>query len=100
MAVGAERRATFADRGNSEEVYPITTVDNSSSSSRSSVPGYTFQVKPKPIDAWSGVPQTPFSAGLPTLLFDGSVRTLSPSIDERLFWSAVTRDKGEVLIDW
>jgi prepilin-type N-terminal cleavage/methylation domain-containing protein len=99
-AVAPERRATFADRGNSEEVFPVTYTDNGSTYSRSSVPGYTFQVKPKPADAWSGVPQTPFSAGLPTLLFDGSVRTLSPSIDERLFWGAVTRDKGEVLTDW
>lgn len=60
----------------------------------------TFQVKPTLEGAWSGVPQTPFSAGLPTLLFDGSVRTLSPRIDEYVFWGAVTRDKGEVLGDW
>lgn len=95
-----ERRATFADRGQKDEVYPITYSDNGVMRSRSSVPGYTFQVKPKLELAWSGVPQTPFSAGLPTLLFDGSVRTISPSIDEFVFWAAVTRDKGEVLADW
>ncbi|MEO2092011.1 MAG: hypothetical protein ABGY75_21360, partial [Gemmataceae bacterium] len=67
---------------------------------RPSVPGQTFQVRPKPDDAWSGVPQTPFSAGLPALLFDGSVRTLSPRIDTTVFWGAITRDRGEVLSDW
>ena len=81
-------------------MYPVTTIINGNPSTRASIPGKTFQVKPKLDDAWSGTPQTPFSAGLPVLLFDGSVRTLSPSIDERLFWSAVTRDRGEVLIDW
>lgn len=96
-----DRRATFADRGNREEVYPITfTVGNEVVTRSSLATGITFQVKPRLDQAWSGVPQTPFSGGLPTLLFDGSVRTLSPSIDERLFWGAVTRDKGEILADW
>jgi len=95
------RRASFADRGNREEVYPITYMVGSEVVTRSSVAtGITFQVKPRLDQAWSGVPQTPFSGGLPTLLFDGSVRTLSPSIDERVFWGAVTRDRGEVLADW
>lgn len=95
-----ERRATFADRGQKEEVYPISYTDGSMVRSRSSVPGYTFQVKPKRELAWSGAPQTPFSAGLPSLQMDGSVRTISPSIDEFIFWAAVTRDKGEILGDW
>ena len=95
-----ERRASFADRGIIEDVYPVTTLVVGIPSTRASVPGKTFQVRPKLEDAWSGIPQTPFSAGLPVLLFDGSVRTLSPSIDERLFWGAVTRDRGEVLSDW
>lgn len=95
-----ERRASFADRGIGEDVYPVTTTINGTPTTRASVPGKTFQVKPATIDAWSGTPQTPFSAGLPVLLFDGSVRTLSPSIDERLFWGATTRDRGEILADW
>jgi hypothetical protein len=97
---GGRRRASFADRGFREEVMPVALTVNGVPVTRPSVPGHTFQVRPKPDDAWSGVPQTPFSAGLPTLLFDGSVRTLSPSIDTTLFWGAVTRDKGEVLTDW
>jgi hypothetical protein len=35
-----------------------------------------------------------------TLLFDGSVRTVRPGIDPAVFWSAVTRDGGEVAGDF
>ena len=94
------RRATFADRGFGGEVYPVTTTINGQVVTRPSVPGQTFQVRPKLQSAWSGVPQTPFESGLPTLFFDGSVRTLSSRIDPSLFWGAVTRDRGEVLSDW
>jgi prepilin-type N-terminal cleavage/methylation domain-containing protein len=100
-AYAPSRRASFADRGIAEDVYPVTfTGPDGLPRSRSSVPGYTFQVRPKAEQAWSGVPQTPFSSGLPTLLFDGSVRALRGSVDEYVFWSAVTRDRGEVLTDW
>lgn len=97
---GGDRRASFADRGYYGEVIPITRNTPAGPVTRPSVPGQTFQVQPKPESAWCAVPQTPFAAGLPTLLFDGSVRTLSPKIDETVFWGAVTRDKGEVLADW
>ena len=97
---GGRRRASFADRGFAEEVYPFTQVENGVPVTRPSVPGQTFQVRPKPESAWAALPQTPFAAGLPVLLFDGSVRTLSPTIDERTFWGAVTRNGGEVLTDW
>ncbi|MCU0705334.1 MAG: DUF1559 domain-containing protein [Fimbriiglobus sp.] len=97
---GNLRRASFADRGIAEDVFPVTLRNESPPRTRSSVPDYTFQVRPKLELAWSGVPQTPFTAGLPTVLFDGSVRTLRPSIDEFVFWAAVTRDRGEILSDW
>lgn len=96
----ASRRATFADAGYRGEVIPITSMINGQPVTRPSVPGQTFQVRPKIDSAWSALPQTPYVSGLPTLLFDGSVRTLSPTIDPSLFWSAVTRDRGEVLADW
>lgn len=98
--ITSSRRATFADRGFAGEVFPVTTTVNGQAVTRPSVPGQTFQVRPKPDSAWCGVPQTPFESGLPTLFFDGSVRTLSPRIDPSLFWGAVTRDRGEVLSDW
>lgn len=95
------RRATFADRGIAEEVFPVTFAMGSQMVTRSSLAtGITFQSKPRLDQAWSGVPQTPFAGGLPSLLFDGSVRTISPAVDERIFWGAVTRNRGELLADW
>ncbi len=94
------RRPSFADRGYGDDVFPVTSSVNGLTSTRPSVPGQTFQVSPKLSQAWSGVPQTPFHSGLPTLLFDGSVRTISPNIDPQIFWGAVTRDGGEVLSEW
>lgn len=44
--------------------------------------------------------QTPFTAGLPVAMADGSVRTVRPSVDPFIFWGAVTPDRGEVLGDW
>ena len=61
-----------------------------------SQPGRTFQVRPRVEDADGKVLQTPFRAGLPVALFDGSVRTLSPGIDESVFWGLVTPAGGEV----
>ena len=65
-----------------------------------SQPGKTFQVSPRVEDANSRVPQSPFPSGLPVALFDGSVRTLSPSIHESIFWGLVTPSGGEVLGDY
>lgn len=90
--IGGLRRPGFADRGQMADVLPITV----GGVTRPSVPGQTFQVRPKVEDAWSGIPQTPFSAGLPTAFFDGSVRTLSPTVDPSTFWGAVTPAGGEV----
>jgi type II secretory pathway pseudopilin PulG len=95
-AIGGERRAGFADRGYLNDVVPVTAIQNGAPVTRGSVPLVTFQVKPTLDDAWSGIPQTPFSAGLPTALYDGSVRTLSGRIDPNVFWSAVTPAGGEV----
>jgi hypothetical protein len=44
-------------------------------------------------------PQTPFSAGLPVALFDGSVRTIRPGVRPEVFWAMVTPAGGEVFIE-
>ncbi len=88
-----DRRPSFADSGWSD-VLPVT--DPLTGVTRASVPGKTFQVKPKPIDADRTIPQTPFTAGLPVAMFDGSVRMIRPGVSEHVFWSAVTPRGGEV----
>jgi hypothetical protein len=85
------RRPTFADAGWGDAV-PVT----AGNISRSSVPGLTFQLKPLPADADRRIPQTPFTAGLPVGMFDGSVRTVRPGVSEAVFWAAVTPRGGEV----
>jgi type II secretory pathway pseudopilin PulG len=94
---GGNRRATLADKG-WHDVLPVQ--DFTSGKTVASIRGKTFQVRPTVEDADSKIPQTPFLAGLPVALFDGSVRTLSPSIDESIFWSLVTPNGGEVIGDF
>ena len=91
------RRPSFADAGYGD-VVPIT--EGNPPVTRPSVPGLTFQVKPKLLEADMRLPQTPFSGGLPVSLFDGSVRTLSPGISPAVFWSLVTPAGGEVVTDF
>lgn len=89
------RQATFADRIY-DDVLPVT----SGAVTRPSVAGMTFQLRPKLDECNYRVLQTPFSAGLLVALFDGSVRTVSPSVSPAVFWGAVTPAGGEVLGDW
>lgn len=87
------RRPTFADRSFPTEVFPIKSNNNSTVPS---IPGQTFQNRPKVENAWCGVPQTPFDSSLPVLMFDGSVRSIQSGIDESVFWGAVTRNGNEI----
>nr|MCU0702695.1 DUF1559 domain-containing protein [Fimbriiglobus sp.] len=82
-----KRRASFADAGWGD-VIPVTTMFPPVS--RPSVSGLTFQVRPKFLDTDNRIPQTPFSAGLPVAMFDGSVRTVRPGVSPEVFWGAVT----------
>jgi prepilin-type N-terminal cleavage/methylation domain-containing protein len=86
------RRATFADRGWGD-VHPVADP----AGTRPSVPGRTFQLRPRVEDADASVPQTPFPGGLPVALFDGSVRTIRPGVSPEVFWAAVTPAGGEVV---
>jgi prepilin-type N-terminal cleavage/methylation domain-containing protein len=88
-----ERRTSFADAGWGD-VVPVTA--GSPPTTRPSVAGKTFQTRPKPLDADMAVPQTPFSAGLPVALFDGSVRTVRAGVRPEVFWALVSPAGGEV----
>ncbi len=90
-----ERRPSFADAGWGD-VLPVTTIENGVPVTRPSVPGITFQVKPPIKQANAYQLQTPFSAGLPIAMFDGSVRTVRPGISPEVFWAAVTPAAGEI----
>jgi prepilin-type N-terminal cleavage/methylation domain-containing protein/prepilin-type processing-associated H-X9-DG protein len=92
--VYGDRRATFADRG-WDDVLPVT--DGATATTRPSVPGKTFQVRPRPEDVDPHIPQTPHQGGLTAAMFDGSVRTISASVSESVFWGSVTPDGGEVV---
>lgn len=86
------RRATFADRG-WNDVVPVTTGDPPIS--RASRPGATFQVRPSVWEADYHLPASPYN-GLLVVMFDGSVKLISPGVAETVFWAAVTRAAGEV----
>lgn len=114
---GGVRRPTFADGGpilNGKtygDVHPVP--DPATGVTRSSRPGVTFQVAPRP---WFAPPytalydqhvaqpddcdpllaQTPHRAGMIVALADGSVRTVRPSVAEAVFWGMVTPAGGEV----
>jgi prepilin-type N-terminal cleavage/methylation domain-containing protein len=91
------RRPSFADAGWGD-VIPVT--DPGTRVTRPSRPGATFQVRPELHSADAFLPQTPFSAGLPVALFDGSVRTVRPGVAPEVFWAAVTPAGSETLGDW
>src|SRR5262245_16841340 len=94
--ISVARGATFADQPLGD-VYPVT----STSPTNASVPGLTFQAKPRPADCDPRVAQTPHRSGMLVALADGSVRTLSPRISEITYWSAITPTGGDELgNDW
>ena len=85
------RRGSFADAYYGD-VLPVTS-DGVTQPSRA---GATFQVQPTPEQFDPFIPQSPYAGGMPVLMFDGSVRMIQSSISPSAFWSAVTREGGEV----
>lgn len=85
------RRGSFADAYYGD-VLPVT-VDGVTQPSRA---GATFQVQPTPEQFDPFIPQSPYAGGMPVLMFDGSVRMIQSSISPSAFWSAVTREGGEI----
>src|SRR5262245_33018444 len=109
------RRATFADGGpildgnTFDDVYPI----KDGTTTRPSRPGVTFQAAPRargtaglitvydpgvlPLPGWCdpSLAQTPHRGGMLAAMADGSVRTISPGVNESIYWGAVTPDGGE-----
>jgi hypothetical protein len=90
---GDNRRATFADAG-CRDVVPVR--DPATGRTVPSRPGATFEVRPKVVDADARLPHALYARGIQVAMFDGSVRTIRPSVDPSAFWSAVTPNGGEV----
>jgi prepilin-type N-terminal cleavage/methylation domain-containing protein len=88
------RRATFADTYYGD----VVPVPDGAGGVRPSRAGATFQVAPPAEVCDPAIPQTAFAGGMPTLRFDGSVRIVSAGVSPAAFWSAVTRDGGEVAL--
>ncbi|MCI0377848.1 MAG: DUF1559 domain-containing protein [Gemmataceae bacterium] len=85
------RSGTFADPF-WKDVIPVK-VNGQTVASR---PGTTFQTAP-PFEKSDGrVLQATQRQGLLVGMFDGHVRTYSPSVSESVFWSAVTPNTGEL----
>jgi prepilin-type N-terminal cleavage/methylation domain-containing protein len=92
------RAATFADR-RSNDVVPVS--DAVMSTTTASVPGLTFQVRPRLNQCDPRIPQTPHPSGMLAAVLDGSVRVLAGNMSEKTFWGAVTPRGGEVPgMDW
>lgn len=87
------RRATFADSV-FNDVHPVVT--NPTAGPHSSRPGAFIQVRPSVETADCHVLQTPYSSGLLVGYADGSVRTIAANVSDRLFWTQVTPDAGDV----
>jgi prepilin-type N-terminal cleavage/methylation domain-containing protein len=92
--IGSHRRATFADK-QFRDVMPVKdAVFGQTVASRR---GSTFQVRPLLEAADARLPQSFYARGLQVALFDGSVRTIRPTVNETVFWSLVTPNGGEVV---
>lgn len=94
--VYGRRCASFADK-RWGDVLPIPSAKGSAA--MPSVPGKTFQFRPRVQDVDPHVVQTQFRAGLPVAMYDGSCRTISRTIGETAFWSMVTPAGGEVIAE-
>jgi len=98
VSTGGPRRATFADQG-WRDIIPVTS--GQPPSTRASVPGVTFQIRPPFEQADPRILQALYSSGLLVSFFDGSVRLLRHNIPEPVFWAMITRNGGEVIPgDW
>ena len=89
-----DRRSTFADK-----LYPDDVPGKDRVTMQTmGVPGNRpFQIQPRATDCDLNRVQALTLSGLNIALADGSVRTLNPSIDPSIFWSAITPKGGEAI---
>lgn len=99
-AIGS-RRPTFADGTGVPDVRPLWDVSPVTAGSppvtTSDTPGLTFQVRPQLAECNSKIPQTGHSGSMSVAFADGSVRAVSGSVQNQVFWGMVTPAGGEVV---
>ncbi|QVL30189.1 DUF1559 domain-containing protein [Telmatocola sphagniphila] len=76
------------------DVVPVTT-NSVPITTQPSVPGLTFQPAPDPHNFNPSLLSSHVKSGLETAFFDGSVRTITPTIAPSVFWSLVTPNAGD-----
>lgn len=87
------RRATFADP-EMGDVYPET--GGTPPSPWGSIPGLTFQVRPRLRDCDPRVAQTPHSSGMLAAFMDGSATSLTRGVSSSTYWALVTPNGQDV----
>jgi competence protein ComGC len=97
QATQTVRRASFADQ-ESGDVLPVT--DPLTKTSRGSVPGLTFQMRPTPQTFDPRIAQTAHPGGMTVGMGDASFRKIA-RISEEVYWGLVSPNGGETISqDW
>lgn len=90
------QRSTFAEDGGYSWVrtdyFPVTTGDPAVSDSLN---GVTFQTRPRPEECDPKQPNTGDPTAMLTLMGDGRVIRIHKTTHSKMFWAAVTPNKGE-----
>lgn len=94
LGLKVSRPATFAHAKMGDAI-PVTS--GNPPSSKSSLPGLTFQIRPTAATCDPRIPQSPYSVA-PVAFCDGSVRTFGPGTAETVFWGMVTPQGGEFVV--
>jgi len=91
------RRHSFADV-ECGDVYPRV-INGTAEPTRDYWPVWvrTFEAAPRVKECDPTVPNSFFPSGLSVAFMDGSIRTINPSVSERVFWGQVTPNGGDVL---
>ena len=92
----ADNSRTYLNPYQTEYLRDVVPIATGAYTSGPSVPGKTFQHRPKIADCDSTLPQGPYQSGLLVGMYDGSVRMISPNVNPGIFWGAVTPAGGEV----
>jgi prepilin-type N-terminal cleavage/methylation domain-containing protein len=90
---GGNRYSGFANAGFHD---PLPVTSGNPPTTLCSSPGITFQHRPSAYEAKPGLLQSTLHYGLLVCMVDGSVRCISPSVSETVYWGAISPNGGEM----